>query len=216
MTTTYTKLTEEQWQAKKAATKAKKEATRAEAKANAKQRREDLFKEAVEAHKGQYKAVPENPKYFAFDDGRIWSTRTSRFLKPYTQNLGYQFIGQFFVNGKQTLQLLHRMIAFTFIPNPEGLPEINHKDGNKHNNDISNLEWCNRQYNMQHARENGLMIPGMLNKASTRRKLDFGQAEEIREKYAKGGISMDNLALQYGIHPSNVKRILKGTTYKVQ
>ena len=43
--------------------------------------------------------------------------------------------------------LLHRIIAETFIPNPKNLLEVNHKDENKENNNISNLEWCNRKYN---------------------------------------------------------------------
>jgi hypothetical protein len=47
--------------------------------------------------------------------------------------------------------LVHRLIAIAFIPNPDNLPEINHIDGDPLNNNISNLEWCTHQYNMQHA-----------------------------------------------------------------
>ena len=51
---------------------------------------------------------------------------------------------------------IHRLIAMTFIPNPNSLPQINHKDGNKLNNNVDNLEWCTNLYNQQHAWKNGL------------------------------------------------------------
>lgn len=54
---------------------------------------------------------------------------------------------------------IHRLIAKTFISNPNNLPQINHKDGNKLNNCITNLEWCTNLYNQQHAWKNGLHKP---------------------------------------------------------
>lgn len=50
-------------------------------------------------------------------------------------------------NGKQTTAKVHRLVAETFLPNPEQLPEVNHKDENKLNNRVDNLEWCTTQYN---------------------------------------------------------------------
>lgn len=46
---------------------------------------------------------------------------------------------------------IHRLVATTFIPNPDSLPEVNHKDGNTENNNINNLEWCTRAYNIKHS-----------------------------------------------------------------
>ena len=51
---------------------------------------------------------------------------------------------------------IHRLVAQTFIPNPNNFPQINHIDGNKLNNCITNLEWCTNLYNQQHAWKNGL------------------------------------------------------------
>ena len=53
--------------------------------------------------------------------------------------------------------LVHRLIATAFIPNPNNLPEVNHKDGNKSNNSINNLEWCSRGDNVRHAYKTGLL-----------------------------------------------------------
>lgn len=55
------------------------------------------------------------------------------------------------VDGEQKSRSVHRLVAQAFIPNPNNLPEINHIDGNKKNNTISNLEWCDRSDNLRHA-----------------------------------------------------------------
>lgn len=62
---------------------------------------------------------------------------------------GYSYIVQK-VDGKQKFLLIHRLVAEAFIPNPDNLPEVNHKDLNKSNCAVTNLEWCTRKENMEH------------------------------------------------------------------
>lgn len=78
-----------------------------------------------------------------------------RVLKKTPDKDGYLTI-TFSVNGKHACPKVHRLVAIAFIPNHESKSEVNHKDGDKTNNKVSNLEWVTRLENITHAYENGL------------------------------------------------------------
>lgn len=88
-------------------------------------------------------------------EGNIFSLKRDKYLKYSIQKSGYKYV-YLCKNGKQKAFLLHRLIALNFLPNPENLPEINHIDGNKLNNDLNNLEWVTRSQNQKHAYLNKL------------------------------------------------------------
>lgn len=78
--------------------------------------------------------------------GKVWSYRRQKFLKPQEKKNGYlQVILK--NKGVQKGFLIHRLVAETYLPNPNNLPQVNHKDEDKIHNWISNLEWCDAKYN---------------------------------------------------------------------
>lgn len=94
------------------------------------------------------------------DDKGIYHPESDK--KVHTHHTGYKYI-VVKVDGVQKFLLLHRVVAQAFIPNPEDLPEVNHKDLNKENCSASNLEWCDRGFNMRHASSKGALVNNLPN-----------------------------------------------------
>ena len=94
------------------------------------------------------KPVEYKDNYLVYPDGRVWLKKSNRFAKLSKHHTGYI---QLMINGKT--ELVHRIVATCFIPNTINKPHINHIDGVKWNNNISNIEWCTRYENMHHSRE---------------------------------------------------------------
>lgn len=98
----------------------------------------------------EWKAIPDyNERYFASTLGRIKNSK-GKILKPQVGTGGYLYVAISKEPNKFKLCRLHRVIASTFIPNPNNLPQINHIDEDKLNNQVSNLEWCTNSYNMNY------------------------------------------------------------------
>ena len=84
--------------------------------------------------------------YQVTENGDVWSVRRNRFLKPYKNQLGYLRV-VLSKNGILKRYSVHRLVAEAFLDNPDNLPCVNHKDENKLNNNVDNLEWCTIRYN---------------------------------------------------------------------
>ena len=118
-------------------------------------------------------------------------------------------------NNKSKNYLLHRLVAETFIPNPENKPDINHIDGNKKNNCVNNLEWCTKSENMQHAVKTGLFVPTkfkiLVGEKHGNSKLKKADAIFIRNHTE---ISDTILAKQFNISREHVWRIKKKRSWR--
>lgn len=92
--------------------------------------------------------------YLIYNDGKVYSTHTKKFLKG--DNVAGYLQYTLSIEGREKKYKAHRLVAMMFIPNPHDYPVVNHIDGNKLNNNVENLEWCTYYHNNKHARDTGL------------------------------------------------------------
>ena len=98
----------------------------------------------------KWKILKENDNYMINKKGEVKRIKTNKMLKLGKIKNGY-YTYNLCKNGKQKTYLVHRLVANNFIPNIYGYNEINHKDGDKSNNNVNNLEWCSRSHNLKEA-----------------------------------------------------------------
>jgi hypothetical protein len=107
-------------------------------------------------------------KYQVSSCGRVKSlnynkTGREQILEPIKFSNGYLLVC-LYKNGKGKYKLIHRLVAEAFIPNPKNLPYVNHKDENKENNRVDNLEWCEQKYNLNYGTRNERISKKLLNR----------------------------------------------------
>lgn len=100
---------------------------------------------------------------------------------------------------------LHRLVANQFLENPNNLPQVNHIDGNKFNNNVSNLEWCTKEENQRHAVNHLLMQHG-----SARPGAKLTEEKVIEIYKLKGVLSAKEIGAHYGVSKNTVNLILRG------
>lgn len=101
----------------------------------------------------EWKKVNGYTRYEVSNMGRVRNIHTKE-LKAIRQTKTGYFITDLKENGKKKTSYIHRLVAEAFIPNPNGLPQVNHKDENKKNNAVGNLEWCTAIYNNKYGTHN--------------------------------------------------------------
>lgn len=124
-----------------------------------------------------------------------------RVLKQRDNGHGYMIV-EFSMNNKTVQLYVHRIVASAFIPNHDNLPQVNHKDNNRTNNAVSNLEWCTRQYNEAYKKNFGT------SQAKVSRKSVFAVNLETLEVLHFE--TEAEAARQLGISVSNINNVIKG------
>lgn len=119
---------------------------------------------------------------YSFNKKKKITKYIDKIIKP-TEDRGYLKIN-LSVNGKRSLKYIHRMVAETFIPNPKNYKEVNHKDSCPNNNNVNNLEWCDRKYNINYM---------------------LKHQEKIRENNELRLETLENI--YYGIEMGNIKNL---------
>ena len=184
-----------------------------------------------------WKPIEENPVYLVSNYGRVktidhpvwckvnnnYSIRKGRLCTLSNNNSKRYWRVGVQINNKQKLLAVHRLVAKAFIPNPNNLPQINHIDGNKNNNHVSNLEWCDGSYNMKHAFRTGLNDRAKISLHCHLRKLSIEQVRYILEEYNKIDISIRGNKMKFARSiqskfnlksPSTILWIVNGGTNK--
>lgn len=106
---------------------------------------------------------------------------------------------------------VHRLVATAFIPNPENKPQINHKNCNKFDNRVENLEWCTAKENAEHARQNGKYFQGEKVHLS---KLKVSDIVKIRKLYKTGNYYQRELAKMFGVTQGIITVIVNRKIWK--
>lgn len=151
----------------------------------------------------EFKIIPGFEPYEVSNMGRL--RRDGKILSTPIGTTGYP--RKRFKQLKKNL-VIHRAVALCFIPNPDNKCEVNHKDLNKANNNVSNLEWVTRKENMAHAFESGV-LPDNNGEKSVRAKLKNHDIIIIREAYANG-FSQKQIASYLRCNKCNISRIVNG------
>ena len=102
------------------------------------------------------KTVIGDKEVLVYRDGKVVSCKTGRAYTWTDNGNGYKKVAVGF-NGKTKNKYIHRLVAECFLPNPNNLSQVNHKDGDKENNTVENLEWVSNSCNIRHAHKAGLM-----------------------------------------------------------
>lgn len=135
-----------------------------------------------------------------------------KILKQQVDKYGYMRV-HCYMNNKSKQYQVHRLVALSFISNPDNKPQVNHKDGNKQNNRVDNLEWSTNKENVEHAFSIGLN-EGIKGEENVNAKLTENDVVNIYNLYKTNKYSMKDLADKFNTSETNVYDIVNRKRWK--
>lgn len=149
-----------------------------------------------------FKTIPAYPNYEVSEQGQVRNKTTGHNMKWVDNGKGYKVVKLYNAERPQgRLCLVHRLVLSTFDPK-EGL-DVNHKDGDKSNNTLPNLEWVTKSQNTQHAHKTGLF----------KNKLTIEEVQQIKECLKAGYGTYSKIGRMYGVRHSTIWKIANGVLY---
>lgn len=156
------------------------------------------------------RTIPEYENYYVCENGDVWHKYKLFKLKQRTLKAGYVKVSLRKASGEQKSLSVHVLVALCFIGPRPGKLHINHKDGDKQNNNVSNLEYITASENYKHAFRLGLRTQkGELNSCS---KLSEDQVRQI--KYDQADCTLASLGRQYSVSGSTIRQIRERIKWK--
>ena len=134
-----------------------------------------------------------------------------KILNPKSKNREYKIVA-LRKNNKYHHVSIHRLVAMAFIPNCDNLPQVNHINGNKHDNYSWNLEWVSQHDNITHAINTGLTQRN--GEKNGNAKLKEQQVREIRKTYAMGNVTQEALGKKFNVPASRISYIVNRKSWK--
>lgn len=144
-----------------------------------------------------YAKIKDCP-YMVCNEGYVFSIATGHILTPSHKKSGYDEVTIHDDEGQLRYLLIHRVVADYFVSKRDGADEVNHKDGNKRNNNADNLEWVTRNENLKHAYELGLRCDDVSAKKVVATNVENGEEIEFSSIYKAArffGISQGNICM---------------------
>lgn len=151
-------------------------------------------------------------RYTISNLGIVRSLLTGKEMKPYITSKGYARVNLRYAHSRDYKSLLvHRLVARNFIPNPNNYLEINHKDCNRLNNNIDNLEWCDRFYNIKYAFTKGNASNKSIRNPNA--KLNEDDVEAIKALLKTGKFFQTDIAKLFRVSRSTIQMIALNRTW---
>ena len=143
--------------------------------------------------------------YAINEEGQVINTRKGNSLTPHLNENGYLYV-TLRRNNRNVTTSVHRLVAETYIPNPENKPFVNHIDANRSNPHKVNLEWCTQSENIKHAYKLGNM--------SQKKNFTAEELDELLTQLISGSANMTNLAKRMGVGLSRLTINMRNRAYK--
>ena len=151
----------------------------------------ELLKKPIKNYEGQYEI---------WSDGTVWSLISNKALKPRLIKTGY---GRVHLKDSSTDYYIHRLVAEAFLDNPNNLPQVNHKDENKLNNCVENLEWISIKENTNYGTRN---LKASIKNGYIVQMCDINNHDIIIKEFHSGREAQRQL----GINQSNISKCCRG------